>query len=593
MSLSTRFVEFADDSAEVEETESIDLVIPEDPSTLSDEGLKELHSQAVSTFDAVYGDGTNLTTEAVDALTVLTDGIERLAAESSRRAAAFAERQAEAAKLAERVNAFTSDEKKEDEDVLPEVVVEDLKEEDEEVEEEEMVASAPREIRVNLANLPRSASRRSEAPARVEQPKMGIRDVLRAVGEGTGYASGTGLDWNDVSQIVDRRLSAFNLSQYQAAGRKGQRLRQQFSVAQLNKPFAEGYTIKSSDPVHADEVIQRAISERNLPGGSLVASGGWVAPSPTVYDLVELESRDGIYSIPEIGIQRGGINYTAGPNFGTIFAGSGFNYTEAEDEAGDYDGAGGGSKPTYRVPAPVFQDVRLNLAGVAITAGLLEQRGYPELIARTVRGALVAHDHRISGLVLDAIVTASDAVAMTAGQIGAVAPLLEAVEMQVEHYRYVNRLSRATSLEAVFPFWVRGVLRADLSRRLGVDLLSVTDAQINDWFTTRGVAPQFVYNFQDLTGDADAFTAWPTEVTFLLYSAGTWVRGSSDVISLDTIYDSALLQVNDYTALFTEEGWLVMETGHDSRAVTVELCASGGTNAGYAIECDGTETPAV
>src|SRR5690606_19948636 len=121
---------------------------------------------------------------------------------------------------------------------------------------------------------------------------------------------------------------------------------------------------------------------------------------------------------------------------------------------------------------------RLNLTGLCIQAGLLQSRGYPEVIARTTRGALVAHDHRMSANLIAGIENGSTAVTMPSLQVGATAPLLTAIELQVEHYRYTHRLARAVTLEAVFPFWVRGVVRSDLSRRLGVDLLSVPDARI-------------------------------------------------------------------------------------------------------------------
>jgi hypothetical protein len=115
---------------------------------------------------------------------------------------------------------------------------------------------------------------------------------------------------------------------------------------------------------------------------------------------------------------------------------------------------------------------------------------------------------------------------MPAGQVGATAPVLTAIELQATHYRYVHRMADTAVLEAIFPRWVRGVIRSDLSRRLGVDLLRVQPAD-QGWFTERGINAQFVYNYQDLTGAAGSFTAWPSEVKFLLYAAGTWARGSS------------------------------------------------------------------
>ncbi len=109
-------------------------------------------------------------------------------------------------------------------------------------------------------------------------------------------------------------------------------------------------------------------------------------------------------------------------------------------------------------------------------------------------------------------------------------------------------------------------------------------------FNDRGVAPQFIYNFDDLTGAAGTVTSWPATVRFVLYAAGTWVRGTSDIITLDTIYDSVLLGKNDFTALFTEEGLLVAKRGHDSRVVSVPICTDGATHGGVSIACDGSQS---
>jgi len=77
-------------------------------------------------------------------------------------------------------------------------------------------------------------------------------------------------------------------------------------------------------------------------------------------------------------------------------------------------------------------------------------------------------------------------------------------------------------------------------------------------------------------------------VSFLLYSAGTWIKGVSDIITLDTIYDSVLLGNNDFTALFSEEGWFVAKRGQDSRLITTSLTADGVTAIGQDIAHNGT-----
>lgn len=591
-----------------------DFVIPEDLSVLSDEELAALHEQAVAHFDTLFNDGQALSEDDVAALAVLTEGIETLLAEIDTRASAQDERNDAAAALAARAHPAepTDEGEGEGEQPRPEDVdgAEDEQEPgegetpaevDAEAEGEPIAASARKrgDIRVNLSGL---RSRQAGA-ARLPRPAseaQTMKDLVLAA-DVPGFVAGEGLDWDGLGRAVDRRLANYNESAYQSAHDAGRAMREQYGVALIRQPFEEGLVINSTDQTHVDEVIRRAMDESRLPGGSLVASGGWCAPSEVRYDLFEMESRDGLVSIPTIGVSRGGISFTPGPDFATIYgAVPGFHYTEANDIAGTYavdaNGTGTGSagtKPCYKVPCPAFQEKRLELDGVCITAGLLQQRGYPEVIARTVRGALIAHDHRMSGRVLASMVAGSTTVTMTAAQVGATAPLLESIEKQVEHYRYVARMSRGTTLEGIFPFWVHGVVRSDLARRQGTDLdpLSVSDAQINAWFAQRGVNPQFVYNWQDLTGAASAFLLWPATVTFLLYAAGTWVKGGADVITVDTLYDAQQLGTNDFTALFTEEGYFVAKVGHDSRAITVALCPDGATHMGVEIKCDGTQGP--
>ena len=74
---------------------------------------------------------------------------------------------------------------------------------------------------------------------------------------------------------------------------------------------------------------------------------------------------------------------------------------------------------------------------------------------------------------------------------------------------------------------------------------------------------------------------------FLLYSAGTWVRAATPIITLDNVFDTAMVRQNRYTALFTEEGYLVAQRCHDSRLVNVPICPNGATQGGIDLGCDG------
>lgn len=621
----TVFADQADDAP----VETFDLEIPENLSDLSAADLGDLRSKAVDAFQTLYANG-EFTDEDLATLGTLTDGIEVLSAEISAREQAAAERAAKAAEMAAKVGAdkpaddakpapadddeddTPAEEKADAEADIAEAEAEKRAAEDAEkrakaaaadvepaaqvdAEPEAVTAAAPRGP-IKLSGIRRHVH--TPAPAITEETS--VEDTAKArltVADVPGFAADSDASFEDLAVALDRRLQGFNSGAYAAAARAGRAMSERHSLAVVRKTFDERATVSS--PESADAAMAFAVNEKNLPGGSLVAAGGWCAPSETVYDLIEDESRDGLISLPEINVTRGGIKFTRGPKFADLYAAPSFNFTEEEAKAGKYAPTSAtdptnkvGPKPVYNVPCTDFEDVRLSAAGLHIQANLLQQRGYPELVARTIRGALVAHEHKMSERIIASMERQSTAVSMDSGQIGAAAPILTAIELQVEHYRYAQRLSRSTTLEAVFPYWVHGAIRTDLSRREGVDLIDINDARIDAWFRSRGVNPQFVYDWQALTGDASAFKAWGASLKFLLYSAGTFVKGGQDVITLDTVYDSVLLGQNDYTALFTEEGYLVAKRGHDARVVTVPLNPNGGTGTGIKLLANGTADPA-
>lgn len=560
------------------------VVIPENLAELSVEELTELRTKATDAFDTVYADGSGFTTEDIQVLSDLTTGIESLQTELAVRQEQAAELAATAAQLATKVRGEPEVEAEEMEEVPAEeavvieeeaAVVEPLTVEDPEQQ------AVKTDMKINLASASRRrANRPTPAPAPVPQDRqLGIKDMVRSAVAIGAYAAGDGVDWRDVGQIIDTRLNGFNASQYASAQASGTHLRQEFQIATIRKPLAPGHTINGTDDV--DTVMRRALNEKNLPGGSLTAAGGWCAPSETKYDLLEVESTDGLLSLPEVGVTRGGIRRTLGPKFSDIYTATGFSFTEAQDIAGNYNGGPDTAKPCYTVDCPDFEDIRLNAAGLCINAGLLQAKGYPEVIARTVRGALVAHDHKMNQRIITAIAAGSDAVTVdTTGQ-GVTTSVLSTVELILESVRQDNRMADSTTVEAVLPKWARAALRADLALRQGVDLISVSNTRLDAYFRERNANVQYVYDWQNLA----AGPAYPATLKFLAYPAGTWVRGTSEVINLDTIYDSVNLSHNNFVALFSEEGWFAAKMGWDSRVVTVDLCVNGAVGAAVDITC--------
>jgi hypothetical protein len=458
-----------------------------------------------------------------------------------------------------------------------------------------------------------------QAPASVNAaviPQQAPAVILAGAGN-ADVQVGEELSWEKVGALVEKRFI-----QYGAAGGGGASRRD--SIAQFKTEYPRELTASGGLNENATDVIDYAASEKRLPGGSLLASlnlkrkalenagnaqsltaagSGWCAPSEVLYDLCELESSDGMLDIPEINVSRGGIKFTTGPDFSSIYSGAGyFHYTEAQIITGV-------TKPTMAVACPSFTDVRLEADGLAIQADLLQLRGYPELIARFVRGAMVAHAHKINQFMINALVTGSTALALpsnvTSHTPGAgttwytdhsvVATLLSALDLAITDYKYRQRMPLDATLEVVLPYWVQSWIRADVTRRSfydgdgGSDVFAVTMARVNDWLSARGARVQWVYDWQDAfywaaypTGAPSAWQQfgasptstdfvqdWPHSLQMLVYAAGTWVRGNADIITLDTVYDSTLLAQNKTTQLFTEQGILAAKTCFDSRVYTI------------------------
>lgn len=376
---------------------------------------------------------------------------------------------------------------------------------------------------------------------------------------------------------------------------------QRFGTVQIRKPFPAELTVNSLDSVEETmAAIQFAVDESRLPGGSLVAAGGWCSPSETVYDLTARETTDGLFSLPEINAARGGIRFVenGGPSFADIFSApnGAFFGTEAGDMADPYvvnnvtgtTETPAAEKMCAEIPCPVFDECRLGFHGMCVRAGLLIMKSYPEMVQRFIEGLIVAHRHRMSLRWVNDIADRSTGVVFPEMR-GTLHSILGALELQVWDYRHKHRLAMNASLEVVLPVWLRGVIRTDLAKRIGLtpdQAVNVTDANIDAWFRSRNVNPQWIY-WQDAfdgtnpnMGGATPPVAWPGSVDILMYPAGTWVAATSDIFSIDTLYDSTLLKTNDFTALFTEEAYCILQQNADSRLLTIPLVPDGSTAGG-------------
>ena len=405
--------------------------------------------------------------------------------------------------------------------------------------------------------------------------------ALTASADVPGFATGGVIqDLDDVGQAMIARMRG--LPTTRLGGEKGIQTRHATAKIDLGASRTDG--LVQSDFRDDMELLNRARTEARLPGEALTAAGGWCAPSETLYDLCSIASTEGMLSLPTFQVNRGGIRFTRGPSFEEIYAeATGWNFTEAEIIAGV-------TKPCAEITCPPFEEIRLNAIGFCIRAPLLTQAAYPELVRHWIEQLLIAHQHRVDAWRIAQIIAGSTALTAT-GTFENTIDGIAKIEQVANWIRQSHRMRFNQSLEMLAPYWYRTTVRADLARRGGVDLINVSDEQIAAYFTARGISIQWLYNYQPLVNTTGT-VATPADAQVVIYPAGTWQAGTTDVINLDAVYDSTLLAQNEYTAMFAESGELIVRPCWNSYLVTLPTCANGRTGAADIVSCAlGTPAP--
>lgn len=353
-------------------------------------------------------------------------------------------------------------------------------------------------------------------------------------------------------------------------------------------------------PGQVEELFRHLTKRENKE--ALVAGGGWCAPSQIRYDFFNIACQDGLVDLPTFGVTRGGIRFPTSPSLadavytvggvanqgfptfaGPALASSATDpwlWTETDDIATV---TGNPNKPTMRVPCPAFGEVRLECYGLTLTAGNLTDDAYPEATANTLRLLNSAFTHVQNARIISSMVTLSTSAILITGA-GATRPaynqILSGLDMAATDYRAKFGMCDDDVLEVIAPYWVADVLVADLAWRTKVELLSVSEAQITGYFADRNLRVQWVNDWQvrgsGQFGNAAAnMVAWPTSADFLLYAAGTFIKGNGLTLDLGVVRDSVLNAENDFTAAWSEECHLVAKVGHESRRYNIAFTVNG------------------
>lgn len=550
--------------------------LPDDLGSLSDEDITQ-HLAAASRDMSRFAKADVVTSKTLPALRSLSASIKKLEAERDERLAAAAEAAAEIDAIMNDTFGTEDGETAEAETAEAEGETEAAEAEADVVEPTAVVtASSRRSLNVAAVRAAQAGAAKGGLSRYLPQEVIQGIEIVASV-DVPGYRPGQEIELSQITEGVMRRATGLKTSH----GGTG-------VVASYRLPFpADLIVTDSSSAPEGSTAVAFAAKQNRLNGGDLVASGGWCAPSETIYDITDVACADMLWDAPEVQLNRGGLRFFRTPTLDV--AALTWTWTEAQDIAAATQPAGP-EKPCFVIPCPAPIDVRAEAIGVCLSVGILTQRFFPEMVDWYVRNAMVAHEIRIktemynqarlSAATLAVTIPATGGFATFSAVYGAVA--LQAADMIERH-----NLCDSTELEVVFPFWFKNMMLADLARQQGKDPLTLTVADLQAEFSKLGVRIQFARGLApDVPtniGGAVPATAWPADVEFLIYPAGNFQIGRGPEINLGVIIDSVTVATND-EKIFTEEAVVLIDRMGLARRVTVTVCANGEVGARNAVD---------
>ncbi|MCX4458668.1 major capsid protein [Streptomyces sp. NBC_01728] len=534
--------------------------LPEDITALNDEELDALLDGAINAFDAMSRSST-VTTDDLVRLRELATGVENIRAEKAERIEAAQKAAAEIEALAATVRGDDPEQAATTAEPTEPAAVEQPAE----TEPAKETVTAAAVVKGRALDLSR---------VRAHQPRVlpadpNPRPEITASVDVPGYQPGQALDMDGVTEGIIRRANALKT----AGGGVG-------LTASYRLPFPANLIVNdSSSGTEGTRAVVLAGDQARLNGGDLVASGGWCAPSETVYELTGMSCPEMLWDLPEIQLARGGLRYFPMPSLDV--AAMTWVHTEADDISGAV-------KPCFRIPCPDPVEVRCDAIGACLESGILTQRHFPELVAYYQSLAMVAHEIRIRQELFTQAVAASTPVTIAA-TFGAFSAIFAAIALQAADMTEKLSLCANINIEVVLPWWSRNLFLADIARQNGVPISDISTRDVINAFAELGISVQWARGLNPTVpteiGGPTPAVDWPSTIPFLIYPAGTFEAGRGGEISLGVIHDSTKFSVNDYTALFTEECSALITRNNEARVVTVPVCPDGRTGEQLGVTC--------
>ncbi len=543
--------------------------LPEDLSTLSDEDIEQHLTAAARDMKRIASSDT-ATAKTIPQLRELKSAIDKLTSEKDERITA-------AAATAAEIDSIMNDTFGKDESVTASA---DDESQDDDGEDDGAEATASAKVIEPTEVVTSTGQRRSTFNLAAARAKKNGNDLSKYIApevSGTdieivasvdvpGYRPGQEIDLSQITEGAMRRAQGLKT----AGGGTGM-------VASYRLPFADDLVVKdSSSADEGTKALRLAADQARLKGGDLVASGGWCAPSETLYDILDVACPDMLWDAPEVQLNRGGLRFFRTPTLDV--AAMTFVWTEAQDIAAATQPAGP-EKPCYVIPCPAPIDVRAIAIGVCLSVGILTQRFFPEMVDWYVRNSMIAHEIRIKQVMYQAALDSAATLAVTVRpSFAGFSAIYEAVALQAADMVERHNLCESTQLEVVLPWWSKNLMLTDLARQEGVDVATLSAADIQAAFNNLGVRVQWARGLPPAVptniGGVTPATTWPTSLQFMIYPSGNFQIGRGPEVNLGVIIDSVTVATND-EKIFSEEAVVLIDRMGLARKVTVAVCPNG------------------
>jgi hypothetical protein len=553
----------------------------ENLTTLSDEELTELRSAISDEFGRLDGEAT--TVENVALMNKLADAGDQVMAESANREAAQQQAEADKESARQRIAALNGETEDEPEAELevPEAEEKEDDEDEPEAETEESVEEP--EAVVATGAVARMAARQGKAkPSPEAESPTGTALVAAA-----GYQAGR--------PVTDRRDLGQMLGEVAWQQVSGNLLNQKVIVASAKFEYPED-RILGPDAQRNTELME-AIAGINAPRydrqtGALVASGGICQPGNVDYSIPTLASaerplKEGLTAFE---VTRGALRFIKPGDLAEWESATGI-WTEVTDAE-----PAGATKPVKVMVCGEEVEVFVEAVSTRLGFGNMQSRFAPEQIAANTDLAFAAAARVAENNLLKLISEVAVADQTSGALLGATRDLITVIDQTVAAYRWLHRLSDSQALTAIFPAWLRAIIKTDIAREIGHsqndgwNALMISDQQVDDLITAHGVNPIWHMDGQAAKGSEwplqgfaaptakGAVVKYPTKLLWYFFAEGQIQFLDGGRLDLGVVRDATLDATNDYeTFVETFEGIADRGFANGVLQLSTELCANGGT----------------